>query len=158
MTPELAGRRLYLLRRAFDGATLCLSRHVDAIEGREVIGGARNLIGYRAHDVDYYAWEAVRIWKIASKTSKAVADESIIDALSHLDLVTPGLKDYRDAATHPEDNRGNDDLVLASGAYRIHPGGRAEKVLDPTHAHEALRRLFSATETVLLRVRGSDYP
>jgi len=75
VTPTLARIHLKNLARAWDGAEICRSRRAEVVASAPVItAGAYDMIdlrGDQAHDIDYYAWEASRIIKIAGKTVAA---------------------------------------------------------------------------------------
>lgn len=68
---ELAGHHLWNLRRAWAGANLCRDRLAQAVNSAPVIDvGAfqiRDLRGQAGHDVEYYAWESVRILKSSTR-------------------------------------------------------------------------------------------
>lgn len=68
MNVQLAGHHLWNLRRAWAGANLCRSRLAEAEAAAPILDlgtiQVRDLRGHAGHDVDYYAWEVVRILKI----------------------------------------------------------------------------------------------
>lgn len=165
MNRELAGQHLWNLRRAWSGANLCRQRLADANESAPVIdlGGDRppikDLRGRMAHDVDYYAWEAVRIIKIATKVVGAGLRGKVeVDrALADLRREAPHLETFRHQVTHVEDNRGADDVVYFGEAVRLRPGGRVEYLVDPRYRqHDLLATLVRATETALLTLAPPD--
>lgn len=164
MNPQLAGHRLWSLRRAWAGANLCRARLAAAADAAPVltyVGGfaVRDLRGHAGHDVDYYSWECVRVIKIADKTIKAglKGRVEVENALALLREGAPLLEEFRHSVTHPEDNRGADDIMYFGEAVRLHPGGQVEYVVDPRYeTHEALGRLFAATEAALLTLAQAD--
>lgn len=69
------------------------------------------------------------------------------------------MKDFRNAVTHPEDNRTADDVLFIGAAMRLRPGMQAEYVIDPRRGlHDALEDLVAAAEVALLAVVGPDPP
>jgi hypothetical protein len=137
---QLAGRHLWSLRRAWAGAKLCRSRLSAADDAAPVIvdaGGiqVKDLRGQAGHDVDYYAWEAVRIVKIAEKAVAAGlrGRAEVESALAAVRAGAPLLEDFRNQVTHVEDNRGADDIAYLGQAIRLFPGGRVEYVVDPRY-------------------------
>ncbi len=166
---QLAAHHLRSLRRAWAGANLCRERLDAAADGAPVLTHAsgvavRDMRSQAGHDVDYYAWECVRIIKLAETAIKAGlrGGADVNEALTELRVQAPLLKDFRDSITHPESNRGADDIVYFGEAVRLPPGGHVEYVVDPRHeTHEALDRLFAATEAALLtlgQARGPALP
>lgn len=106
------------------------------------------------HDVSYYAWEAVKIMNIARKVR---GDHRVQAALDAINESAPGLSDFRDAITHPEDNRTADNVLFAAAAVRLQPGLQPEYVVDPRYElHDALEALVSAAEASLLAIASPD--
>ena len=137
MNATLAGTLIWSLDRAWRGANLCRDRLAQ---------------DNTSHDVDYYAWEAVRIMKIAGKvvSSGLRGSPAIVDALAALDMEAPGLKAFRDAVTHVEDNRGADDIVYFAQAVRLRPNGGVEYVVDSRYrTHDLLAEVVRATAVAL---------
>lgn len=164
MNVELAGHHLWNLRRAWAGANLCRDRLAAIEEAAPVIdlgtlGPMKDLRGQLGHDVDYYAWEGVRILKISEKVTKAGlrGSEAVKAARDDLDTEVPGLLAFRDQVTHVEDNRGADDIAYFGDAVRLRPGGRIDYVLDPRHRlHDLLGALVAASEAALLTLATPD--
>lgn len=65
MTPDLARQCLRHLRRAWAGACYCRARLAEITASAPTTAGITDLRGQPNHDVDYWAWEAARIIKIA---------------------------------------------------------------------------------------------
>lgn len=102
------------------------------------------------HDVSYYAWEAVKIVNIARKVR---GDRRVQAALDAIEERAPRLSDFRNAITHPEDNRTADDILFGAAAVRLQAGLRPEYVVDPRfELHDALEALVSTAETALLAI------
>ena len=162
---ELAGQRLWQLRRARRGAALSRRRLLDTLDAAPIItqsalGPVRDQTWPNAwtveHDVSYYAWEAVKILNIARKVR---GDHRVQAALDAVEESAPALRDFRDAMTHPEDNRTADDILFAAAAMRMQPGLRPEYVVDPRYGlHDALEALVSVAEVALLAIAGPDDP
>jgi hypothetical protein len=160
---ELAGHRLWQLRRARRGAALSRRRLLDALDAAPIVtesamGPVRDQTWLHAwtieHDVSYYAWEAVKIVNIARKVR---GDHRVQAALDAIEESAPGLSDFRDAITHPEDNRTADDVLFAAAAMRLQPGLQPEYIVDPRYGlHDALEALVSAAEASLLAIAGPD--
>jgi hypothetical protein len=70
MNRELAGHHLRNVRRAWAGANLCRGRLNAAHREAPTLGDTevKVLQGQPTHDVDYYAWESVRILNIANRS------------------------------------------------------------------------------------------
>ncbi len=157
MTPELAGRHLWHLRDAWEGACLCRSRILGAVGAAPSLGPSTfgPIIDLTAvdtrHDHRYYAWEAIRVMKIAGKVARSGLATSDIDgAVAQLYEAAPSLKSFRDSTTHPEDNRRADDVSYGSSAVRTLAGGSVEYLLDTRgRTHEELGRLVAITEAAL---------
>ncbi len=141
------------------GANLCRDRLAQTRESAPVIDlgdgrpAIKDLRGTASHDIDYYAWEAVRIIMIARKVVKAgLRGAAAVElALAAVDREAPHLKTFRDQVTHVEDNRGADDVVYFTEAVRLRPGGGVEYVVDPRYRHhDVLGALVEAAETALL--------
>lgn len=157
MNPRLADTHLWHLVRAWHGACLCRARllsrdepsqRVESGDGRAVA----DFIGYRGHDVDYYAWEAVRIIKIAEKVVAAGlrGKVDVERALADLRRDAPRLEEFRNAVTHVEENRGADGITYFSDAVELKPNGQVEYVLDPRYRHhDLLAALVAAAERAL---------
>lgn len=163
MTPELASSLLHGVYRAWDGACLCRRRILEdpaetAPGDHDVAPGQyRDSVG---HDIDYYAWEAVRIMKIAAKTSSAGLGRStaLEAAVENLNNAAPHLQKFRDAVTHIEDNRWADDTLYSLSAIRL-SSGRVEYLVDPRYqVHDRLRDLVDATEIALQVLASPDVP
>lgn len=164
VTPELAGRLLFGLHRAWQGAELCRHRLEDSHRSAPFVADdsvpIKDFRGYGGHEVDYYAWEAERIIRIALKAVKAGLHgrAEVEEALDELVREAPLLREFRDAITHPEDNRTADDIVYFTDAVRLRPGGGVEYVLDPRwRTHDALERLAAATRDALLTLAPADH-
>lgn len=164
MTPLLAGHHLWNVRRAWAGARYCRGR-LEAIEAaapRIKLDNGLEMIDHRGqptHDVDYYAWEAVRIVNIAKKVAAAGLrrKDEVEDAMAQLRAEAPQLESFRNAVTHVEDNRNADDVAYSGAAVRLKPGGDVEHVLDPRdHAHDALGAVVAAIEVSLLTIAAPD--
>jgi hypothetical protein len=73
MNVELAGHHLWNIRRAWEGANLCRDRLITREKAAPVIEVGelqiRDLRGHAGHDVDYYAWESVRVLKMPTRSS-----------------------------------------------------------------------------------------
>lgn len=148
---ELAGHRLWQLRRARRGAALSRRRVLDALEAAPVItqsllGPVRDLTGTNAwtleHDLSYYAGEVVKILSLAGKVR---GDHRVQAALDVVEEQAPELKAFRNAVTHPEDNRTADDVLFVGAAMRLRPGMQAEYVIDPRSGlHDAFEDLVAA--------------
>ena len=163
MNIEVAGHHLWNLRRAWAGANLCRSRLAQAENSAPVIdAGAfqiKDLRGRAGHDVDYYAWEGVRILKIVDKVIKAGlrGRDEVTRARDALRAEAPLLEEFRNQVTHVEDNRGADDIVYFGDAVRLLPNGGVEYVVDPRYRqHDLLARLVAATEAALLTLASPD--
>jgi hypothetical protein len=163
MNVELAGHHLWNLRRAWAGANLCRDRLAQAENSAPVIDVGelqiKDLRGQGGHDVDYYAWESVRILKIVDKVIKARlrGHSDVARARDELRAEAPLLEEFRNQATHVEDNRGADDVVYFGDAVRLLPGGRVEYVVDPRYRqHDLLARLVAAAEAALLTLASAD--
>ena len=164
MDQILAGLHLWHLRRAWAGANLCRDRLAEVKAAAPVldVGGGQevtDLRGHAAHDVDYYAWEAVRVLKIADKVVRAGlrGKDAVEKAVSDLQAEAPDLQDFRDQVTHVEDNRGADDVIYFGEAVRLRPGGRVEYLVDPRYRqHDLLGTLVDATEAALLTLAQPD--
>jgi hypothetical protein len=162
MSPELAGNRLWMLRRAWAGAVLCRDRHAAMVDAAPTLNvGAslpiKNLVGIDFHDLDYYAWEAVRICNIAWKVQGGGLHRvGILGRLEALDRVAPHLRSFRDSATHPEDNRDNDDVIYAGAVMRWGP--TPTYLLDVRTAHRPLGEVVAATEAALVSVTPDEGP
>lgn len=162
---ELAGHRLWQLRRARRGAALSRRRLLEALDAAPVItqsamGPVKDLTGTKAwtveHDLSYYAWEAVKILNIARKVR---GDHRVQAALDIVAEGSPELENLRNAVTHPEDNRTADDVLFAGAAVRMRPGTRPEYLVDPRHGlHDALENLVAAAEVALLAAAGPVPP
>lgn len=162
MTPELAGRLMFLLDRAWDGAELCRRRLEQAGSDAPRIGQVVDLRGYAGHDVDYYAWEAVRIVNIAEKALAAGlrGRDEVRASLEAITSEAPYLEAFRNAVTHPEDNRGADEVVYFTNAVRLRQGGGVEYLVDPhDRTHVLLKRLADVTHAALgtLAAAGDRY-
>lgn len=163
MNVELAGHHLWNIRRAWKGANLCRDRLIACEKAAPVIEVGehqiRDLRGHAGHDVDYYAWESVRILKIANKVVGAgLRGASEVDrAREALRNEAPLLESFRDQVTHVEDNRGADDITYFADAVRLLPGGRVEYVVEPRYRkHDLLGSLVAAAEAALLTLAASD--
>jgi hypothetical protein len=163
MDAQLAGIHLWNLRRAWAGANLCRDRLQAAHDAAPTIDlgetQVKDLRGNAAHDVDYYAWEGVRIMKISEKvTSAGLRGGPEVDhARAELEAEAPRLRRFRDSVTHVEDNRDADDVVYFGEAVRLHPGGRVEYVFDPRYRqHDLLGAVVNATESALLTLAVDD--
>lgn len=164
MNPELAVRHLRNLRRAWSGATLCRQRLAEADESAPVIPlgygfEIKDDRGHKAHDVDYYAWEAVRIMNIARKTVGAglAGKDAVEQALAELRAEAPYLETFRHQVTHVEDNRGADDVVYFGQAVRLKPGGDVEYLVDPRYRqNDLLAALVDLTEAALRTLAATD--
>ena len=162
---ELAGHRLWQLRRARRGAALSRRRLLQALDAAPVItqslmGPVKDLTGTNAwtveHDLSYYAWEAVKILNIARKVR---GDHRVQAALDIVAERSPELEGFRNAVTHPEDNRTADDLLFAGAALRLRPGMQTEYVIDPRYGlHDAIEDLVAAAEVALLAAAGPVPP
>ena len=154
MNKTLASTHLRNLRRAWDGANLCRTRLQEAEDNAPILAGIiKDMRGHAGHDVDYYAWECVRIMKIAEKVIKAGlrGHAAVQSACDDIDAEAPALKDFRDSVTHVEDNRHADDVSYSGAAVRWLPGGRVEYLVDPRYEHhDYMGKLVKATETSLL--------
>jgi hypothetical protein len=146
---ELAGYRLWQLRRARRGAALARRRLLEALDAAPVItqssmGPVKDLTGTNAwtveHDLSYYAWEAVKILNIARKVR---GDHRVQAALDVVAERSPELEAFRNAVTHPEDNRTFDDVLFAGAAMRLRPGMQPEYVIDPRSACMTRSRTLS---------------
>jgi hypothetical protein len=118
----------------------------------------RDLRGHHGHDVDYYAWESVRILKIADKVVRAGlrGHGDVERAREDLRAEAPLLEKFRDEVTHVEDNRGADNITTTSLAVRLSPGERVKYVVDPRNSqHDSLGALVAAAETALLTLAVS---
>lgn len=165
MDRDTARRHYSNLHRAVDGSELCRQRLADdtAASVRDIGGGIKihDLVGYAAHDIDYYAWEATRI---VNTGRQAIKDgipnaDRVQAALDRLEAVAPGLRKFRNAVTHPEDNKGADDITYFGTAVRLLPNGRVEYVIDPRHEHhDALTVLADAIRAALLPLVDLDEP
>lgn len=165
MTPLLAGHLISHVRRAWAGAELCRARTNDRVEAAPRVGvldgiELADLRGQPSHDIDYYAWEAVRIVNIAEKVlSAGLGRTTVAAALTRLNEEAPLLEGFRHAVTHPEDNRSADDVMYAGAAVRLRPGGRADLVLDPRfQTHDLLGELVEAVEAALLPLSPDEGP
>lgn len=66
---------------------------------------------------------------------------------------------FRNAVTHPEDNRTADDLLFAGAAMRLRPGMQPEYVIDPRYGlHDAIEDLVAAAEVPCSQQRGLCLP
>lgn len=163
MTPEFAESLLHGVFRAWDGACLCRRRVLkDPTESapNDADLAPRQYIDSVGHDIDYYAWEAVRIIKIADKAASAgLGTRSGLEAaITNLRSAAPHLQDFRDAVTHIEDNRSADDAVYALSAIRLLPG-RVEYLVDPRYqVHDRLRELVESVEEALQPLVLVDIP
>lgn len=165
MDRDTARRHYSNLHRAFDGAELCRQRLADDTAGsvRDIGGGIKihDLVGYAAHDVDYYAWEATRIFNTGRQaiTDGLQNPGSVQQALDRLEAVVTGLRKFRNAVTHSEDNRGADDITYFGTAVRLLSNGCVEYVIDPRHEHhDALIALANAIKAALLPLVDLDGP
>jgi len=153
VNPTLARIHLRNLERAWDGAEVCRRRRAEVVAAAPVISvGVYNLIdlrGDQAHDIDYYAWEASRIIKIAGKVIAAGlrGKEDVVDALQRLRESAPQLEAFRNAVTHVEDNRTADDV---GGGVRIRLDGGVEYLVDPRHEQHDLLGELVRTATAAL--------
>lgn len=157
MNRELAGHHLWNLRRAWAGANLCRARLAAANDAAPVLDlgdtQVKDLRGQGGHDVDYYAWESVRILKIADKVIRAGLRgyPQVEHACDALRAAAPLLETFRNQVTHVEDNRGADDIVYFGDAVRLLPGGRVEYVVDPRYRqHDLLAEVVRSAEVSLL--------
>lgn len=154
----LAGRHLWNLRRAWSGANLCRDRLAEINDSAPVIAGVKDLRGLPNHDVDYYAWECVRLVKIAEKVvaSGLRGRDEVRQALEALRAEAPKLESFRNEVTHVEDNRGADNVLYFGVAVRLLPAG-VEYAVDPRYQHhDRLRDLFFAVEKSLLTLAAPD--
>ena len=163
MNVELAGHHLWNLRRAWAGANLCRSRLVEADAAAPILDlgsiQVTDLRGHAGHDVDYYAWEVVRILKIADKIVRAGlrGRTDVERAQEALREEAPLLEAFRNQVTHVEDNRGADDIIYFGDAVRLLAGGRVQYVVDPRHRlHDLLGDLVAAAEAALLSLAVPD--
>ena len=163
MDIQLAGHHLWNIRRAWAGANLCRDRLMTAENEAPVIKAGdiqiKDLRGHHGHDVDYYAWESVRILKIADKVVRAGlrGHRDVDQAREDLRAEAPLLEKFRNEVTHVEDNRGADDIAYFADAVRLLPGGRVEYVVDPRYLqHDLLAALVAATEAALLTLATPD--
>jgi hypothetical protein len=174
---ELAGHLLWHLHRAWSGACLCRRRLLGpaamANVGEPIIDlrgrpdhplhlhTEQDLDDRHDHDVDYYAWEAVRIVSIAERVSAAAVKGHlhVIAALEHLRCEAPKLEAFRNAATYPDDcETAGDDVVPLQSALRLRRGGRIEYYVDPRYEHhDALRQLVFATRGALSDLAPEAY-
>ena len=159
MNVTLAGHHLWNLRRAWAGANLCRDRLAEIEDRAPLVGGiAKDLRGLPNHDVDYYAWECVRLIKIAEKVvASGLRGSDVVDeALEALRAEAPKLESFRNEVTHVEDNRGADNVMYFGEAVRFLPGG-VEYAVDPRYQHhDRLRDLFLAVEKSLLTLAAPD--
>lgn len=156
MNAEVATQLLWNLRRAWAGANLCRDSLGAAADAAPVIDlgsiQIKDLRGHASHDVDYYAWESVRILKIADKVIRAGLRNSanVERARDALRAEAPLLETFRNEVTHVEDNRGADNITYFGEAVRLLPGGSVEYVVDPRyHQHDLLGELVAAAEAAL---------
>lgn len=163
MNVQLAGHHLWNLRRAWAGANLCRSRLAEAEAAAPILDlgsiQVTDLRGHAGHDVDYYAWEVVRILKIADTIVRAGlrGRTDVERAQEALREEAPLLEAFRNQVTHVEDNRGADDIVYFGDAVRLLAGGRVQYVVDPRHRqHDLLADLVAAAEAALLTLAVAD--
>ena len=118
------------------------------------------MTSHTGHDVDYFVWETNRLILLATKVSDDpdfAEIESFIDAVK---LAAPELRSMRNAVTHPEDNKGADDILYEGLALRVMPDGTSDFVVDPldfelTHALIALAQALRERLTVEARPRSN---
>lgn len=162
---ELAGHRLWQLRRARRGAALSRRRVLQALDAATVITQSHGP-GERPHRdqrmdggarLSYCAWEMVKILNIARKVR---GDHRVQAALDIVAERSPELEGFRNAVTHPEDNRTADDLLFGGAAMRLRrPGMQPEYVIDPRYGlHDPVEDLVAAAEVALLAAAGPVPP
>ena len=91
ITKYEAGRMVWSLRQAWEGAQLCRQRILEALDGSFNENGWIWLVGLTSlgHDTSYYAWEATRIdliaeriaaWSIATDSRRSSGSSTCVSA------------------------------------------------------------------------------
>src|SRR5947209_7760934 len=100
-------------------------------------------LGMFTNDLDYWACEATRIEKAAETIDYLTDDSDLATARTTFTAATPGVRDFRNSATHRDDPKFIPNLIcFAASAVEIRPGGRVRYLVDPCHQdHDALHAI-----------------
>ncbi|MGW5452280.1 hypothetical protein [Nocardia sp. NPDC003979] len=95
-----------------------------------------NLTGTPDSDLDYYAFELVRLQDAGREMLKVFGKPQIVkDALSAFDAALPNLRAVRNPLAHPSDDARLDDVNWFSALVRLRNDGSVEYLLDPRYQH-----------------------
>ncbi|WP_051030103.1 hypothetical protein [Nocardia takedensis] len=134
-------RFLTAIRRIRAGLDLQRSRILGhaAIAHRLLEGTPEEVVdltGAPDNDLDYYAYELVRLREAAREMSKVFAKPRVVeDALAMFDESLPKLRSVRNPLTHPSDDARLDGVAWFSALVELRSDGSVEYLVDPRYQH-----------------------
>ncbi len=151
-------RILNALRRTIEGARQQRARVISrAEEAPRLLAGSPyevvDLTGNPGTDLDYYAFELVRLQDLARLTLEVFENPGEVrEGLAAFDAAIPHLRKIRNALTHPGEDGRLDQVAWFSKVVELKAGGNAETLLDPRYGHhEAAEALASVLQDFLRR-------
>lgn len=140
--PDRARSRfIAAVKRFIQGARLERDRIVEgAASAPRLLEGtpqeAIDLTSVPENDLDYYAYELVRLQDAAREIIRVFDKPAVIvEALAKFDASVPHVRKARNPLTHASDDARLDDVVWFSALTRLHPNGTVEYLVDPRYSH-----------------------
>lgn len=146
---QAVSRFLSATRRIRDGLDLQRQRIQDAYDAAPRIFEGEpiewtNVSGMPVNDIDYYAYELVRLWKTAEAMQRPLGfPRDLADAIDEFAKSFPRLLAYRNATTHFANTPDLDDVVVLSS------------VLEPDNDGTSLRAMVSPLSDYERHAAGS---
>ncbi|QNN53579.1 hypothetical protein [Nocardioides mesophilus] len=152
-------RFLNATKRIRDGLSVQRGRVQDAYDNApRVLNGEPHewvdVSGFHVNDVDYYAYELVRLRDLAKSARRPLGfPPELQDALDAFDIALPRLLAYRHPTTHFTDTPDLDSVMVLSAALETDDDGVSLRVMvDPKsdHDHAAAMALLNVLDEILL--------
>ena len=105
----------------------------------------------RVHDLQYYAWEAIRIDNVALRLiNQGLGETTLTTGRSRFDEAAPYVRELRNSLTHAEERPRPDDYHYFDTIVRLHDDGTVTYMLDPRYqTHDMLLELSKNAREVL---------